>query len=177
MIRIAVSGGLWWVIVIAGFWVPPIFLAVWLRPVKDTETMPAWILFGWLGLAIMAARKNRPHVDGERARNRSLICGFLGVTGVLAAIGLAIWQNDHRPLDVNATVTSMQRDSAAVSCVKEGWILLAGQRDDVYGCTASEDGSNRGCYAREGNADMVDVTAEARAIASAGGAKLPCRIT
>jgi hypothetical protein len=163
--------GLQQVIAIAVFWVPPIFLAVWLAPLKRTDAK--WALLGWLGLAIMASRPSREDVDPERARNRSLLCGFLGVTGLLAGVGWVIYEQNHQPIDINSTVQSMQSDFAYVDCSKEGWILVGGHRDDVYGCVA-KDGTNRGCYAREGNAGMLDVTDQAKSIAGLGGAKLPC---
>lgn len=129
-------------------------------------------VLSWLGVLIVALIKGEPRTDDERAdaRMRSgvgLVAGLLGIAATVGVFFLA--QQVTASLD--ETVERMTGTPAR--CQVEGWMILGGQRADVYGCDGARRGGALGCFAQVGG-HVEEVTHQARLIAAAGGVEFPC---
>lgn len=140
--------------------------------------MALGFLLSWVGVLIVSMIKGTPSADPEEradARTRGVVGVVLGIAGVAAAGGL-LFLGAQVKEPISDTVGRMT-GHAGVSCDLEGWLLVGGQRSDVYGCSTSEvAGGGIGCYAKVGDY-VQNVTDQAVALANLGGAKLPCAST
>lgn len=133
------------------------------------------LLVSWLGVIIVSLIGGEAATDDERAdaRARSSTGLIVGVIGVIAVIGLFVLGSRAKPStgSVEATVEQLVGESAR--CEVQGWMMLAGERVDVYGCDGRFSGGSLGCFAVVGR-QVAEVTTQVKAIGQLGGDQFPC---
>jgi hypothetical protein len=134
-------------------------------------------LLSWVGVLIVAMTKGDPSTDPEDrsdARMRGVVGVILGIVGIAAIAGMfALSSRVQEPM---SGVVARMTGASNVECELEGWIMVGGAREDLYGCADRFRGGSLGCFVKL-EKYVQDVTQEAKSIGDAGGDKLPCANT